>query len=202
MQNTSTPIRCAWAGSDPLYCAYHDREWGVPVHDDRLLFEFLILEGAQAGLSWITILRKRQAYREAFAGFDPELVARFDAAKTAELLANPGIVRNRLKIESAITNAQAFLKVQEEFGSFDRYQWGFVDGNPIRNSWAAHKDVPCSTPLSDTLSRDLKRRGFKFVGTTICYSHMQAVGMVNDHVVDCFRWKELAKIIDNKGALL
>ncbi|HEX9080074.1 MAG TPA: DNA-3-methyladenine glycosylase I [Desulfuromonadaceae bacterium] len=183
--------RCAWAGNDPLYQAYHDREWGVPVHDDRLLFEFLILEGAQAGLSWITILRKREAYRTAFARFDPELVARFDGTRIDGLLADPGIVRNRLKVESAVTNARAFLRVQEEFGSFDAYLWCFVDGRPIRNAWKSIADVPASTPLSDALSRDLKRRGFRFVGTTICYSHMQAVGMVNDHTVDCFRWREL-----------
>ncbi|HEY4745819.1 MAG TPA: DNA-3-methyladenine glycosylase I [Desulfuromonadaceae bacterium] len=191
MDRTTTPIRCAWAGSDPLYQAYHDREWGVPVHDDRLLFEFLTLEGAQAGLSWITILRKREAYRAAFAGFDPEQVARFDEQRVAELLANPGIVRNRLKVASAVTNARAFLRVQEEFGSFDAYMWRFVDGRPIRNAWRSIREVPASTPVSDALSRDLKRRGFRFVGTTICYAHMQAIGMVNDHTVDCFRWQEL-----------
>jgi DNA-3-methyladenine glycosylase I len=183
--------RCAWVGSDPLYQAYHDVEWGVPVHDDRLLFEFLILEGAQAGLSWITILRKRAAYHSAFAGFDPEVVARFDGAKVAELLANPGIVRNRLKVESAITNARAFLAVQEEFGSFNAYQWSFVDGRPIRNARKSLQEIPASTPVSDAMSRDLKRRGFRFVGSTICYAHMQAVGMVNDHTVDCFRWREV-----------
>jgi DNA-3-methyladenine glycosylase I len=183
--------RCPWPGSDPLYLDYHDREWGVPVHDDRLLFEFLILEGAQAGLSWITILRKRTAYRAAFAGFDPDVVARFDGAKEAELLANPGIVRNRLKVASTITNARAFLAVQEEFGSFDAYQWRFVDGRPIRNAWQSLQEIPASTPVSDAMSRDLKRRGFRFVGSTICYSHMQAVGMVNDHLVTCFRWREV-----------
>jgi len=183
--------RCAWAGSDPLYLAYHDREWGVPLHDDRLLFEFLVLEGAQAGLSWITILRKREAYRAAFAGFDPDAVAGFDERKIAELLANPGIVRNRLKVASAVGNARAFLKLQEEFGSFDAYLWRFVDGRPIRNAWRGIGDVPASTPVSDALSRDLKRRGFRFVGGTICYAFMQAVGMVNDHTVDCFRWQEL-----------
>ena len=186
-----TRTRCAWAGTYPIYQAYHDEEWGVPVHDDRHLFEFLTLEGAQAGLSWITILRKRESYRAAFAGFDPEIVARFDEARVAELLGNPGIVRNRLKVTSTITNAQAFLKVQEEFGSFDAYLWRFVDGVPIRNSWQSIKDVPASTPVSDLLSRDLKKRGFRFVGTTICYAHMQATGMVNDHTVDCFRWHEL-----------
>ena len=191
MDADATRRRCAWPGSDPLYLAYHDREWGVPVHEDRLLFEFLTLEGAQAGLSWITILRKRVAYRKAFAGFDPEAVARFDRAKVARLLANEGIVRNRLKVESAITNARAFLKVQEEFGSFDAYQWRFVGGLPIRNAWKRIREIPASTPVSDAMSRDLKHRGFRFVGSTICYAHMQAVGMVNDHTVDCFRWREL-----------
>ena len=191
METPSTITRCPWPGNDPLYQSYHDREWGVPVHDDRLLFEFLTLEGAQAGLSWITILRKREGYRTAFAGFDPELVARFDAAKVAELLGNPAIVRNRLKVESTITNAIAFLQVQEEFGSFAAYQWRFVDGHPIQNAWRSLKDIPASTPVSDTISRDLKKRGFRFVGSTICYAHMQAVGMVNDHTVDCFRWQEL-----------
>jgi DNA-3-methyladenine glycosylase I len=191
MESAAPVTRCAWPGSDPLYLDYHDREWGVPVHDDRLLFEFLTLEGAQAGLSWITILRKRPAYRAAFAGFDPATVARFDGAKVAELLANPGIVRNRLKVESAVTNARAFLAVQEEFGSFDGYQWRFVDGRPIRNAWKSIREIPASTPVSDALSRDLKQRGFRFVGSTICYAHMQAVGMVNDHTVGCFRWAEL-----------
>jgi len=186
-----TLTRCAWAGSDPLYLEYHDREWGVPVHDDRLLFEFLTLEGAQAGLSWITILRKRAAYRDAFAGFDPETVAAFDDTKVAELLQNPGIVRNRLKVASAISNARAYLRVQEEFGSFDAYLWRFVDNRPILNAWNTIREIPASTPLSDTLSRDLKQRGFRFVGSTICYAHMQAIGMVNDHTVDCFRWREL-----------
>jgi DNA-3-methyladenine glycosylase I len=191
MTDTPSPTRCAWPGSDPLYLDYHDREWGVPVHDDRLLFEFLILEGAQAGLAWITILRKRDAYRRAFAGFDPEAVARFDEAKTAELLADPGIVRNRLKIVAAIGNARAFLQVQEEFGSFDAYMWRFVDGCPVQNTRRTLAEIPATTPQSDALSRDLKGRGFRFVGSTICYAHMQAVGMVNDHLVDCFRWREL-----------
>lgn len=191
MKRDTTPVRCAWAGNDPLYQSYHDLEWGVPLHDDRLLFEFLTLEGAQAGLSWITILRKRPAYRAAFAEFDPAVVAAFDAARQAELLANPGIVRNRLKVASTISNARAFLKVQEEFGSFDAYLWRFVDGRPIRNCWQSISQIPASTPLSDTLSRDLKQRGFRFVGSTICYAHMQATGMVNDHTVDCFRWQEL-----------
>jgi DNA-3-methyladenine glycosylase I len=185
-------IRCAWAGSDPLYQAYHDLEWGVPVHDDRMLFEFLTLEGAQAGLSWITILKKRAAYRTAFAGFDPEAVARFDEARSAELLANPGIVRNRLKVASAVSNARAFLQIQEEFGSFDAYQWRFVDGSPLQNAWKSIQEVPASTTVSDALSRDLKQRGFRFVGSTICYAHMQAIGMVNDHTVNCFRWRELS----------
>ena len=185
-------VRCAWAGSDKLYRSYHDLEWGVPVHDDRLLFEFLVLEGAQAGLSWITILRKREAYREAFAGFDPAAVAAFDEHRQAELLMNAGIVRNRLKISSAISNARAFLKIQEEFGSFDSYVWRFVDGRPIGNRWGTLGEVPASTPVSDALSRDLKKRGFRFVGSTICYAFMQAVGMVNDHTTDCYRWRELS----------
>jgi len=188
----SEPCRCAWAGSDPIYIEYHDREWGVPVYDDRLLFEFLILEGAQAGLSWITILRKRNNYREAFAGFDPERVARFGEADVTSLLANPGIVRNRLKVGSAVSNARAFLAVRDEFGSFSDYMWRFVDGVPIQNKWRNIREIPANTPVSDTMSRDLKKRGFRFVGSTICYSHMQAVGMVNDHTTDCFRWRELS----------
>jgi DNA-3-methyladenine glycosylase I len=186
--------RCAWPGADPLYVAYHDREWGVPVHDDRVLFEFLVLEGAQAGLSWITVLRKREAYRRAFDGFDPEKVARYDARKIARLLGDAGIVRNRAKIESAVKNARAFLAVQEAHGSFDAYQWRFVDGRPIQNRRRATKDVPARTRESDALSKDLKQRGFSFVGTTIMYAHMQAVGMVNDHLVRCFRWAEVAKL--------
>jgi DNA-3-methyladenine glycosylase I len=177
--------RCPWAKSD-LMIAYHDAEWGRPVHDDRTLFEFLTLEGAQAGLSWETILRKRPAYRQAFDNFDPAKVARYDARKIAKLLANDGIVRNRLKIASAVSNAKAFLKVQEEFGSFDAYLWPFVDGQPIVNRFASAKDVPARTAESDALSKDLKRRGFNFVGTTICYAMMQAVGMVNDHLATCF----------------
>jgi len=188
---TQTIARCSWCGSDPLYTAYHDQEWGVPLHDDRKLFEFLTLEGAQAGLSWITILKKREAYRRAFAGFDPELVARFDDLKQAELLGDAGIVRNRLKIASTIGNARAFLAVQEEFGSFDSYLWSFVNGTPLQNSRLTLKDVPASTPLSDTISKELKRRGFRFVGSTIIYALMQAVGLVNDHTTDCFRWREL-----------
>jgi len=186
--------RCAWSGTDPLYVAYHDEEWGVPVHDDRVLFEFLVLEGAQAGLSWSTILRKRDAYRRAFDRFDPRKVARYDKRKVASLLADASIVRNRAKIESAIKNAKAFLDVQEEFGSFDAYQWRFVDGRPIQNRRRAIGDVPATTAESDALSKDLKSRGFSFVGSTIVYSHMQAVGMVNDHLVDCFRYREVAKL--------
>ncbi len=183
--------RCAWCGSDPLYCSYHDREWGVPLHDDRQLFEFLILEGAQAGLSWITILKKRDAYRRAFAEFDPASVAGFDDRKQADLLTDAGIVRNRLKIASTISNARAFLDVQAQFGSFDSYLWRFVDGRPLQNRRQTLAEVPASTPLSDAVSRDLKQRGFRFVGTTIMYAFMQATGMVNDHTTDCFRWKEL-----------
>jgi DNA-3-methyladenine glycosylase I len=185
--------RCAWAGTDPLYRHYHDAEWGVPVHDDRLLFEFLTLEGAQAGLSWITILRKREGYRRAFAGFDAEMVARFGEPQLLQLLENPEIVRNRLKISSTVGNARAFLALQEEFGSFDAYLWRFVEGVTLQNSWRSFSEVPASTPVSDALSRDLKRRGFRFVGSTICYALMQAVGMVNDHTTDCFRWTELAR---------
>jgi DNA-3-methyladenine glycosylase I len=183
-------VRCGWCGTDPLYVAYHDREWGVPVRDDRTLFEFLVLEGAQAGLSWITILRKREAYRSAFDGFDAEKVARYDRRKVERLLQNPGIVRNRLKVESVIKNARAFLEVQEEFGSFSRYQWDFVGGKPIVNRRRALSDVPARTEVSDAFSKDLKRRGFSFVGSTIIYAHMQAVGMVNDHIVGCFRHKK------------
>ena len=185
--------RCGWCGNDPLYVAYHDTEWGVPVHDDRLLFEFLILEGAQAGLSWITILRKREAYRRAFAGFDVEKVARFGARDIVRLLADAGIVRNRLKIAAAVNNAQCFLAVQDAFGSFDAYIWRFVDGQPLQNRRKTLKDVPATTRESDALSKDLKARGFKFVGSTICYAHMQATGMVNDHVADCFRHGEIAR---------
>ncbi|HWH68252.1 MAG TPA: DNA-3-methyladenine glycosylase I [Candidatus Sulfotelmatobacter sp.] len=186
--NATGPLtRCAWAKGD-LYSAYHDQEWGVPVHDDHRLFEFLILEGAQAGLSWITILKKRDQYRRAFDHFDAARIARYDARKLQQLLADPGIVRNRLKIESAVQNAQAFLAVQKEFGSFDRYLWQFVGGQPIRNHWKSFQDVPARTPESDALSKALLQRGFKFVGSTICYAFMQAVGMVNDHATDCFRY--------------
>ncbi|MBN1673593.1 MAG: DNA-3-methyladenine glycosylase I [Kiritimatiellae bacterium] len=188
---TASPARCEWAGSDPLYVAYHDSEWGVPVHDDRLLFEFLVLEGAQAGLSWLTILKKRENYRRAFDKFDPNKVARFDARRIQALLRNPGIVRNRLKIESAVRNARAFLSVQEQFDSFDRYMWRFVDGAPLIHAYRTWREIPARTPVSDRMSKDLKQRGFSFVGSTICYAHMQAVGMVNDHVVTCFRYPEL-----------
>jgi len=186
-----TGHRCGWAGDDPLYCAYHDTEWGVPLHDDQALFEFLILEGAQAGLSWITILRKRENYRAAFDGFDAQRIARYDTNKIESLLGNPGIVRNRLKVEAAVINAQRFLEVQSEFGSFDRFIWQFVDGQPKQNAWRSLSEVPASTAESDAMSKELKRRGFKFVGSTICYAHMQATGMVNDHVTDCFRYREL-----------
>jgi len=178
--------RCPWAEAE-LHHDYHDTEWGVPSHDDRHLFELLILEGAQAGLSWSTILKKRPAYRTAYDDFDPAKVARYDARKIARLLADPGIVRNRLKVEASILNARAFLAVQKEFGSFDRYIWQFVGGRPIQNRWTATKQVPARTPESDAMSKDLKKRGFKFVGTTICYAFMQAVGMVNDHLVTCPR---------------
>jgi len=185
--------RCGWAGSDPLYIAYHDNEWGVPVHDDRKIFEFLLLESAQAGLSWITILRKRENYRQAFADFDPEKVALFDAEKMEELLHNPGIIRNRKKIESAINNAQRFLEAQKEFGSFDKYIWSFTGGQPIVNYRKALQDVPAVSPESDSLSKDLKKRGFKFLGSTTCYAHMQATGMVNYHITSCFRHKQVQK---------
>ena len=182
--------RCSWAQSD-LSIRYHDKEWGVPVHDDRILFEFLVLEGAQAGLSWETILNKRENYRAAFDNFDPHKVARYDRRKFAQLLNNPGIVRNRLKVASAVRNAQALLRVQKEFGSFDRYIWQFVGGHPRVNTWKSHARVPARTAESDAMSKDLKKRGFNFVGSTICYAFMQAVGMVNDHVVECFRYPEL-----------
>jgi DNA-3-methyladenine glycosylase I len=183
--------RCSWAGTDPAMIDYHDREWGVPVHDDRVLFEFLILEGAQAGLSWSTILKKRENYRKAFNRFDPRKIARYDEAKVAALLADAGIVRNRLKIAATIRNAQAFLAVQKEFGSFDAYIWQFVGGKPLRNRPRGREDVPARTEQSDAMSKDLTKRGFKFVGSTICYAFMQATGIVDDHLVTCFRHKDL-----------
>lgn len=196
-ENKSKPdeaelLRCGWAGDDPLYVEYHDCEWGVPQHDDRKLFEMLLLEGAQAGLAWITILRKREGYRRAFDGFDPQRIAAYGDAEIERLLADSGIVRNRLKVNSAIRNARAFLAIQEEHGSFDAYLWRFVDGRPIQNRWSSLAEVPASTAESDRLSKDLKQRGCNFVGSTICYAFMQAVGMVNDHTTDCFRHAECA----------
>jgi len=186
--------RCAWAGNDPLYREYHDTEWGVPVHDDRLMFEFLILEGMQAGLSWITILKKRDNFRKAFHDFDPKRIARYTEKDIQRLLADPGIIRNRLKIKAAVTNAQCFLKVQKEFGAFDAYIWRFVNHKTKQNRFRSMKEIPVTSPESDALSKDLKARGFKFVGSTICYAHMQATGLVNDHVTDCFRYHEIRKI--------
>ncbi len=183
--------RCGWAGPEQIYIDYHDREWGVPVYDDRRLFEFLILEGAQAGLSWITVLKKRDAYRRAFNNFDPEKIARFTPARVERLLQDPGIIRNRLKLESAVKNACAFLDVCERFGTFNQYIWQFVDGKPIQNHWKTARQVPASTRESEQMSRELKRRGFSFVGPTICYAFMQAVGMVNDHLTGCFRHQQL-----------
>ncbi len=183
--------RCAWCGTDPLYVAYHDNEWGVPVHDDRHLFEMLVLEGAQAGLSWLTILRKRESYRKAFDGFDIEAVARYSDSDLARLLADPGIVRNRLKVASAIRNARCVLDLRDKHGSLDAFLWRYVDGDPVQNTWRALAEIPISTAQSDRMSRDLRRRGFNFVGSTICYAFMQSVGMVNDHVVDCFRHAEI-----------
>ena len=183
--------RCEWGNSSPLYIDYHDLEWGVPVHDDRKLFEFLILEGAQAGLSWSTILNKRQAYIQAFDNFEPAKVASYNEAKVQALLANPGIVRNRLKIQAAIQNARSFLEVQDQYGTFDTYIWQFVDGKPIQNSWKSLQEIPATTKESDAMSKELKKRGFTFVGSTICYAFMQAVGMVNDHIIACFRWQEV-----------
>lgn len=186
--------RCDWVGAEPIYVEYHDTEWGVPLHDDRKLFEFLVLEAAQAGLSWITILRKRESYRAAFAGFDPEAVARFNRRSVERLLKNAGIVRNRQKVEAAISNARAFLAVQEEFGSFDRYVWRFVEGRPIQGRWRTTRVVPAKTAESEAMSKDLSARGFRFVGPTICYAHMQATGMVNDHQLDCFRCAPVRKM--------
>lgn len=186
--------RCGWCGTDELYVAYHDEEWGVPVRDDRTLFEFLILEGAQAGLSWSTILNKRKGYRRLYDAFDPELVARYDDAKVAGLLTDPAIVRNRAKVAASIGNAKAFLEVRTEFGSFSDYIWRFTDGVPIQNIWKNLAEIPAKTPLAETISKDLKQRGFKFVGPTIVYAHMQATGMVNDHIVSCFRHAEVAAL--------
>ena len=183
--------RCAWAGSDPLYVDYHDREWGVPQHRDRRLFELLVLEGAQAGLSWLTILRKRRNYRKAFSGFDPAKVARYDKRSVERLMRDEGLVRNRAKIESAIRNARAFLEIRREFRTFDRFLWSFGDGLPVINRWRSISEIPASTELSTALSRELKKRGMSFVGPTICYAFMQAVGMVNDHTTDCFRYRDL-----------
>ena len=188
---TSEIVRCHWA-QKAINVAYHDEEWGVPVHDDRTWFEFLTLEGAQAGLSWDTILQKRERYRQVFEGFDPQKVARFDSRRVRQLLADPGIIRNKLKIHSTISNAQAFLQVQEEFGSFDAYIWGLAGGAPIQNQWKTHKNVPAKTPLAMTISKDLLKRGFRFVGPTICYAMMQATGIVNDHLVTCFRYATLS----------
>ena len=183
--------RCSWSATDPLYKKYHDREWGVPLHDDRKLFEFLILEGVQAGLSWLTILKKRQNYRKAFDNFDPHKIAEYDSCKIKELLSNEGIVRNKLKINAAIQNAISFIAVQREFGSFNNYIWRFVGGETKKNKWKTLEEIPAQTPESTAMSADLKKRGFKFVGPTICYAFMQATGLVNDHVVDCFRYKEV-----------
>jgi DNA-3-methyladenine glycosylase I len=191
MKSSTTVVRCHWA-TNPLNIAYHDQEWGVPVHDDGAWFEFLILEGAQAGLSWETILKKRQRYREVFDGFDPEKVSRYGAKQVRVLLGDTGIIRNRLKIEATISNARMFLKVQQEFGSFDAYVWRFVEGKPKQNAWKTHKKMPARTPESDALSKDLTKRGFRFVGSTICYALRQATGVVNDHVVACFRYAELS----------
>ena len=188
--------RCSWCGNDPLYVAYHDEEWGVPVYDDQTLFEFLILEGAQAGLSWSTILKKREGYRLGFDGFDVEKVACYDGIKISALLNDPGIVRNQLKIGSAVTNAQVFLNIQEEWGRFSDFIWSFVDGRPIQNAWRSLAEIPAKTPLAEALSKDLKKRGFRFVGPTIIYAFMQATGMVNDHLLDCFRYPEIVAMSD------
>jgi len=188
-----TTTRCAWAGANPLMIDYHDREWGVPVHDDRKHFEFLVLEAAQAGLSWAIVLKKREGYRRAFSEFDPQKVARYTAARIDKLVTDPAIIRNRMKIEAAVRNAQAFLKLQEEFGSFNAYCWRFVDGRPRVNQWKEMRSIPATSPESDAFSKDLKGRGFSFVGSTVMYAHMQAVGMVNDHLVGCFRYRELSK---------
>jgi len=186
--------RCDWSGTEPIYVDYHDKEWGVPVHDDRMHFEMIILDGAQAGLSWITILKRRDSYREAFDNFDAVKVSRYDDKKVEKLLTNPGIIRNRLKVNSAVKNARAFLKIQKEFGSFDDYIWQFVNHKTIQNKWKKMAELPAKTPESDAMSKDLKKRGFSFVGSTICYAYMQAAGMVNDHIMDCFRYKEVKKL--------
>jgi DNA-3-methyladenine glycosylase I len=193
MAKAKAPTRCSWAGTDPLYVEYHDTEWGVPVHDDQKLFEFLVLESAQAGLSWITILRKRENYRKAFAGFDPKKVARFNEKKVATLLQNAGIIRNNLKIRAAINNAQRFLEIQKEFGSFAKYMWGFVDHKPLQNKRGPKNKVPATTDISDAFAKDMKARGFKFLGSTVLYAHMQAVGMVNDHIVSCHCYKKVQR---------
>jgi len=191
MPKAKSKQRCSWPGSDPIYVAYHDKEWGVPLHNDRKLFEFLILEGAQAGLSWITVLKKRNNYRKAFDGFDPVKISKYNSKKVKELLVNEGIIRNRLKVKSTIQNAKAFLAIQKEFGSFDRYLWQFINNKTKKNKWKSLKDLPAKTEKSDALSKDLKERGFNFVGSTICYAFMQAVGMVNDHTTKCFRYREV-----------
>ncbi len=187
--------RCAWANTPPIYARYHDMEWGLPLHDDLKLFEFLVLEGMQAGLSWLMVLNKRENFRRAFDGFDPRKVAEYDQAKIDGLLQDAGIIRNKAKVNAAVTNARAFLKIQEEFGSFDDYMWGFVDGKPIINHWKRLEDIPARTDIAEKMSRDLKNRGFKFVGPTVVYAHMQATGMVNDHIVDCFRWAECGNCV-------
>lgn len=186
-------IRCSWAGDTPIYINYHDNEWGRPEHNDIKLFEMLILEGMQAGLSWITVLKKREAYRKAFDGFDPKKIALYDETKVEELLKNEGIIRNRLKINAAVTNARIFLEVAEKYGSFDKFIWNYVDYTPIIGNWKSIKDIPATTPLSDKISKDMKKMGFKFVGSTIIYAYMQAIGMVNDHITDCFIYKEMKK---------
>lgn len=186
--------RCQWCGDDPLYVKYHDEEWGLPLHDDRKLFEFLILEGAQAGLSWITILRKRENYRNAFDNFDPEKIASYNDKKINGLLNNPGIIRNKLKINAAVENAKVFLKVQKEFGTFDKYIWRFVNNKPINNRWKSIGEIPATSKESEIMSKDLKKLGFKFAGSTICYAFMQTIGMVNDHIIDCFRYSEIINI--------
>ncbi|MDG2176704.1 MAG: DNA-3-methyladenine glycosylase I [Gammaproteobacteria bacterium] len=186
--------RCTWAGNDPLYQKYHDKEWGVPLHSDKKLFEFLVLEGMQAGLSWITVLKKREAFRKAFDGFDFNKVANYGKPKIKALLNNSDIIRNRLKINATVTNAQAFIRVRKEFGTFNNYIWGFVDHRPLQNSWKSLKQLPAKTELAETISKDLKKRGFSFVGPTIVYSHMQATGMINDHTTDCFRYREVKKL--------